>query len=290
MRYFHSITSLFQNPHWGRNLLLFTVCLLIPIIGPIVLIGYYFEMIDSFLGLLRAKSLDPSEVDEAGVMNVLPVDPQYADNTYPDFQFNRFGEYLYRGIWPFLVGFLFNLIVGVLSSAIFVGGMILVGVNYGGKPGMDATIIAIYGFCFLIYLFLLISVGILSLPIYVRAGITGEFAGAFSLKFYRGFMQRVGKEVVLANLFLAVVSPVITGVGLLMCYFGMFPAMALFQYAHHHLEYQLYQLYLERGGEPLVRKDERTDRLVGGKPSSEYILRPQDEIQSADRIRLEDQW
>ncbi len=286
MHYIHSLRFAFKSPRWAMNLLLVCVCSLIPIVGPIVLIGYFFEMIDSFLGLLKAKRLDGSD---EGALNALPVD-DYVAETYPNFQFDRFGEYLSRGIWPFLVGFIIHLIVFVLAIIFFIGGMILAGATVAGTPNADLKFAAMYVSFWLVYLSLMLIVGMVTLPIYLHAGLTGEFAAAFSLKFYRDFMQRVGKEVVLSQFFLALVSPPLYLVGALMCYFGMFPAMALLHYAQHHLEYQLYELYLQRGGEPLTRKSEGASPSVDEQRASEYILRPQDEIRASDGIRPEESW
>ncbi len=286
MHYFHAIRFAFKSPRWPMNLLLVCVCSLIPIVGPIVLIGYFFEMIDSFLGLVKAKRLDGSE---EGALNALPVDDYVAEN-YPDFQFDRFGEYLSRGIWPFLVGFIIHLIVTVLAIIFLIGGMILTGVTVAGTPNADLKFFAMYGSFCLVYFALLLIVGMVTLPIYLRAGLTGEFAAAFSWTFYRDFMQRVGKEVVLSQFFLALVGPPLYVVGLAMCYFGMLPAMALLQYAQHHLEYQLYELYLQRGGQPVTRKIEGALPSVVEQRASEYILSPQDEIRPSDGIRPEESW
>jgi hypothetical protein len=42
--------------------------------------------------------------------------------------------------------------------------------------------------------------------------------------------------------------------GLLLCCVGILPATALILVAQYHLFYQLYELYLQRGGEPIPLK------------------------------------
>src|SRR5438034_6215952 len=78
MDYMRMLSYVFENPNWFMNLLLGALCALIPIIGPIVLLGYRYETVIGLLAVGGAR--------------------------YPDFNFGRFGDYLMRGLWPFLVG------------------------------------------------------------------------------------------------------------------------------------------------------------------------------------------
>src|SRR4051812_3831195 len=91
MRFRASYTYLFGNPNKWMNLLLAAVCVLIPIVGIMVLIGWLIEV------------LVPRLAEEwpgwAGPAN------------YPDFDFNRFVPYLTRGLWPFVVAFVASLVV-----------------------------------------------------------------------------------------------------------------------------------------------------------------------------------
>src|SRR5262245_12120198 len=78
MRYMDSLRFVMVKPTWLSNVLMCVVCLLIPIVGPIVLMGYMYVVFDSI-------HRDPKKQD------------------YPEFKFESFTEYLTRGIWPFLV-------------------------------------------------------------------------------------------------------------------------------------------------------------------------------------------
>jgi hypothetical protein len=44
--------------------------------------------------------------------------------------------------------------------------------------------------------------------------------------------------------------------GLMVCFIGVFAAAGLIAFAQYHLMYQLYELYLERGGTPIPLKSE----------------------------------
>ena len=139
----------------------------------------------------------------------------------------------------------------------------------------------------------MLIVSILSVPLYLRAGLSGDFSTAFSMEFFRDFMKRVGKEVVLAELFLVATGTFVTIGGLLLCYIGVFPAVVLLTYASHHLEYQLYELYLERGGAPVPRKETqptRSERFAERDATSSHVMRPQSEERSTDVKRPDEGW
>jgi hypothetical protein len=75
------------------------------------------------------------------------------------------------------------------------------------------------------------------------------FGQAFT--FLQDFLKLVGKEVILAQLFLFGTAIVIIPIAYVMCILPVFPAAVLVQMAHFHLLYQLYGLYLQRGGTPV---------------------------------------
>ena len=70
----------------------------------------------------------------------------------------------------------------------------------------------------------------------------------------------------LSVLFFLVTSPFLGVAGLLLCCVGVYPAQAWILLAHYHVWFQLYDLFLQRGGEPIPTK---VDRL-----SSRAIWRP----------------
>jgi hypothetical protein len=153
--------------------------------------------------------------------------------------------------------------------------MVMVGVAAGGKSGVLPVIFFVVFAVF--YLVFAAALGVLTAPLYLRAGLSGDFGSAFSMDFYRDFLKRVGKEAVLAQLFLTVSSLLVFGVGALVCCVGIYPAVALAMFARHHLDYQLYELYLERDGVPIERKQTRADmppREVEEERSTD-IMRPE---------------
>jgi hypothetical protein len=265
-------------------------------IGPIVFIGYCFEIIDVLLRRRQSErvgaSLAPADPMGEWVMDAVPADEDYDAGLYPDFNFNRFADYLTRGIWPFLAQLIVNLVIGMIAAFFLIAGLMIAGFA-AGVANSAVMFLAVYALFLVIYAFLKTLAGILMMPLYLRAGLSCDFASAFSMEFFRDFLKRVGKEVVLAELFLMATGALLSIVGLLLCYVGIFPAIALMLYARHHLEYQLYALYLERGGVAVERKESQSaqpERGVEGKAPSLHVMRSQPEERSTDVMREDKDW
>jgi hypothetical protein len=293
MRYLQSYRFLFTSPNWLTNLLLASVCSLIPVIGPIVLIGYLFEVIDVLLRRRAVERLrETSRSTEAfgeRVMDALPADDDEEADAYPDFSFSRFGDYLVRGVWPFLARLIVGMMVGIPAVVLLIVGIVM-GSVASAAANSTPVLVAVYAAFWIVYLFLMLIVGVLTTPLYLRAGLSADLGSAFSWTFYRDFMKRAGKQVVLVELFLGFTAALLFVVGLLMCYVGIFPALALIQYAHHHLEYQLYELYLERGGEPVERKEKPLGHYAEDQSSSLPAKRPRTDDRSTDIRRSDEEW
>ena len=88
MNYAASVSDFFKSPKWMMNLLLGGVCVLIPIVGPMVVLGW---LITGFW----ARQDENFE-------------------TFPDFDFSHFGKYLERGLWPFLVAFVASMAMSIV--------------------------------------------------------------------------------------------------------------------------------------------------------------------------------
>jgi hypothetical protein len=224
MRYIDSYRFVFQSDNWQRNLLYASVCVLIPYVGLLVLWGYLFEVIE-----FKHRHGD--------------------DEPYADFDFNRFVDYLKRGLWPFLCG----LVVGLVASPVF---MVLYFVPMlifiSEPPALVAFVVAVV---------MVVGMGLLALvttlvtiPIYLRAGLQQEFVPAFSLDYLKQFVKLTWRELILSTLFLMATGVAIELLGLAACCIGLYPAIAVMMFAQLHIEYQLYELYLQRGGTEIPLK------------------------------------
>ncbi len=221
---------LFTNPNWMMNLMWCSLCFLvayvIPILPQLVVIGYLFEQLER----LHVRQ----------------------DGTYDDFDTNRFMDYLVRGLWPMLAAILLMLIVMVILVPLtllgFGGGMALMA-NQNEEAGFAVFLLTTFGL-----MVAAIPLQLVLLPIMLRAGLTQELGGAFSLAWIKDFLRRTWLEILVGTIVLTIANYVITLAGLLLFCIGVLPAMSLTMFAFMHFQWQVYEIYIDRGGTPLVLK------------------------------------
>lgn len=235
MRYWDAYRFAFAHPNKWTNLLMGGVCMLIPLVGPLVLIGYLCDV-------LAPRPID----DGTGRLHPPPRPPHLP---YPDFKFDRFMEYLERGLWPFVVSLVVALVMVPVAFLAMIP-MFLVAAP-GVSPGLEIALVVL---TVILFLAAMVASLVLTLPFMMRAALLQEFGPAFSWPWAKDFLARTWRETILSVLFLYATVIPLSVLGYLMCCVGMYPAMALFTFAQWHLDFQLYDLYLSRGGTPVPIK------------------------------------
>jgi Protein of unknown function (DUF4013) len=240
MNYSQSYRFLFTSPKWAQNLLICTLGQFVPILGPIIVNGYHFEIIEGMH--LRGESV------------------------YPDFDFNRFLSYLMRGLWVWLVQLIlftpFILIAVVLEAGALLAAFWLSSGDPSGGSYLGVVISVVLVAFLLLLLGALVILPLLLTPMSLRAGLAQEFGAAFSWEFIRDFIRRTWFETLVANLFLTVTGTLVVFLGMLVLFVGVYPASALVEFAQAHLYHQLYELYLKRGGMAIPLKRSLFDQIV----------------------------
>jgi hypothetical protein len=228
MNYNASVTDFFKNPKWGMNMLLGAVAILIPIIGPIVLGGWH---VTGFWA--RGDDEDPAK--------------------FPPFDFQYFGKYLERGLWPFLVNLAASLVLIPLMMCLMIPLFLFISIVGPGihqdKPAL--TVVALFVGLMILQFGLMLAYQFIITPLMVAATITQDFKSAFRMDFVVDFLSLVWKEQIASLVFmfgLALCGMILT---IITCYIGMFFAVPITIFSWHHLQKQIYQLYLARGGEPI---------------------------------------
>src|SRR5262249_61650211 len=74
------------------------------------------------------------------------------------------------------------------------------------------------------------------------------------IAFTKDFLRRMLKEQILSLLFLMGWGLLLAPLGYLACCVGIVVVAAFLSLAQHHLKYQMYELYLSRGGQPIPEK------------------------------------
>ena len=217
---------MFESPNWLLNILFCTLALLVPILGPIVLMGYQYYIGES---LLRNPS-----------------------SRYPDFDFNRLGDYIARGIWPFLVILAASFLMFPVIAIVYI---LFVVVAAAANEAGDGAFMIIP---FLFLIFGMTCYGIIftvvSQPMVLRSALTQDFLQGFNFRFVFAYLSKVWVELLIGMAIIVCLTPVIAVAGLLVVCVGYFAAITIGQMAYGYLNYQVYRLYLARGGEPIPLK------------------------------------
>ena len=231
IQYLRMYNYIFENPNWMTNVLLGGLCGLIPVVGPLVMLGYQFEIVIALL--------------------------QTGGTRYPDFDFNRFSDYLMRGLWPFLVqlvaGMVLMVPVMILAMVPF---FVLMGLASNANNDATMGLVVMFGF-FLWGLFMfLISVlpAVVLLPMQIRAGLEQDFGAAFNFGWVLDFIKKTWVDMLMALLFLAFTATLLVMLGYVACFVGVFFALPIVYLAQAHFQYEVYLLFLSRGGQAIPIK------------------------------------
>jgi Protein of unknown function (DUF4013) len=226
MNYNSSISDFFKSPKWGSNLMLGAVTILIPLVGPLALSGWHVSVFWA-----RGNRDDP-----AGI---------------PPYDFQNFGKYLERGVWPFLVGMVASLVFIPVMMCLVLPLFLFTGVmgSRHGHGSEEVVIVALIVGIACLQILLSLAYQILTMPLMVRATITQDFSSAFNLRFAKSFLSLTWKELLASMLFMLGVGLCLMILAVVTCYIGAIVAAPVVIFSWHHLQKQLYQFYLARGGE-----------------------------------------
>lgn len=233
------------------TLLLLSLCQFIPMVGFMVMIGYFARRF-------------------ARKRNGLSI---------PDFKFDDFGEYLQLGVWPtlayLLVSFAAIPLIFLAEIPMF-WGIIHVAATEP-QPQLPSEVLPfIFGLMALSYL-LMIIVSMLMIvtasPVVLRSGMKKDFSAGFDKVFFFGFIRKVGLSYMGWMVVLWMAAAVASMIGMLAMFVGAIFVGTLATYAGYHLLWQHYELYLQRGGEeikihPDVLGEKVTPPLPPALPSS----------------------
>ena len=233
MEYRRAYSHPFQQSNWIKTVLLLAVCILIPIVGVMVILGYRAEILDRWL-------------DDGD------------DRRQKVFDFGRFSEQLNRGISPFLYQLIIGLAFGMVLGIMYVG-LIILWIT-SKNQGLFLVGLAFFYLClFVIQIFVKMIVW----PFTLHGQITGKFEFGNAWRFAKDFYSRIGITN-LAGIALCcmVLDLLVMIVGMMLFCIGMYPALAVMLLADNHILWQLYRRYLEKGGVeiPQIGAEEITDQ------------------------------
>jgi hypothetical protein len=227
--YLDALRFIFSNRDWLKGVLLGGIAMLIPVLSQLIAFGYSYEIVE----LLHRRQT----------------------TSYPIFDFRHFAKYVTRGVWPFLIAFIVQTVLQPVMQFGIQGSVMGTMFAFEADETIGAIVAAIVIPTTLIgTLAIVIGLMLVLTPLLMRAGLSQDFAQAFKLAWIKDFIRRMWMETILVNLFMILTTLVFLPLGcVLFCFPGLMVAMALTT-AGAHLTWQLYELYLARGGEPIPLK------------------------------------
>jgi hypothetical protein len=229
IEYLQSFRYIFTEREWIKSLVFFSLFILIPILQTPLIFGYAFEVTEHLI--------------------------RRGPGVYPLFEVRGFGRYVTRGIWCYLVTNIVGFIIAPVIQVVTQGGMFGTMAAIQADQSMGLIIVCVVLPLLVIgFLIFVASLGIVLTPIYLRAGLSQDFVETFRFRWIGDFIRRMWLESLLVNLFATFSSLVVMLLGCVLLCYGIFLAGALMALVGAHLNYQIYELYLARGGEPIPLK------------------------------------
>jgi hypothetical protein len=222
-----AVRTAFSGDDWPQRLLIVTLGMLVPLVGPIAVNGYQTAIAQEI----------PSRRD-----------------VLPPLDLQRLTDYLLRGLKVFLVSMAVGLLLVPVAMVVLFGsslaaamvGALLQESSLAGVAALAVSLVGGLVFTAVIYLGMALAT-----PFWLQAGLNSDFGGVLDFDFVRDFLRRVGRQVIVSHLVLLLISLAAFVAGVLACVVGVFPAIALVMLVQAHVYGQLYALYLERGGRPI---------------------------------------
>lgn len=237
MNYIESITDFFKSPKWMMNMLLAGICCFIPIIGPMVVLGW---LVSGFWSR-----------------------PSAAPESFPEFDFNNFVKWLERGLWPMLAAMVTSFALYIIFMIPMFFFMFVLGAGASGDHQGSGVLGALAILIMLgMYFLLMLAMMFLMKPIMLKATLTQDFAKAFDFGFVKRFISLTWMEMIISSIFLAIASFGLVFCGMLAFCVGIVLVPSIVYFAMGHLDKQLYNLYLSRGGEPIPLSPKLTDSVA----------------------------
>jgi hypothetical protein len=233
IEYFRAYQQAVQSPNWFVNLLwgmlAFFSSGVIPLVGPMVWTGYLYECVE-VLAATRGRVL-------------------------PDFDVNRFGEYITRGVWPFFaqLAIWFALALAYFLLYVF---MVLIALATSAVGEEHIAIVLSLGG--MLYAFsvaaVIVTPMIVLAPLMLRLGLSQDLTIGLNFRWWGDFLRRMWLETVVTTLFVLLTGMILTTLGCALLFIGTYVTWAWVTLANAHLSWQLYDLYLTRGGQSVPLK------------------------------------
>ena len=233
LRPFQAITFAFRGEESLVSILTGVVYLMIPIVGPIALLGYQTEI---FRRLVRR---DPRPL--------------------PKLTFASFSSYLTRGVVPFVTQLLVTLPLafgGMVFLFAIVGATLVASTHGTGAGASQNAVFATMALPWAVMMVMWVGLGPVLQSLLTRAALTEDVGKSFDFRALLAYARTTYWPSALSLVAFGILAFGLHLLGAAMCFVGIWPAAFIVQIAATHLRWQTYELDLARGGEPVPMKPE----------------------------------
>ena len=222
----------FQGDSWMSNLFIAFVFQMIPILGQIALLGWHAEIMH------RLHRGDPQPV--------------------PKLDFSDMMHYFSKGVPAFLGGLVIGLPFGMLIGMVMgVGGVVVGAVAASMRVRGPEVIFAVYGLAGLVMLVMSPIMAIAGNAVTTRAEYTEDGGKALEFGKLWDYAGKTWMLSIVGWLGTSFFGSFVIFAGMLVCFIGIYPAVVAVTLARVHMRWQIYEVYLSRGGEPIPMKANR---------------------------------
>lgn len=228
------VKSPFTSPNWFMNLVWMFVCemLAMVVIGNLLSLGYAMVVAESRTG--------------------------GRDRNWPDFDINKFSDYLLRGLWPFLWNLIFSFVV--MFCVLIPGALtvILAGaLADGNDPSVPSIIVAVVGG--IVTFGIAITLSVVVLGSMLHSGLSNDFMKGADIAWLGSFVSKMFWQVIYAGIVVMIVSMGISFIGALLLCIGLIAVGPMMRLMVCDVFAQLHDIFVSRGGIPAVNLAARGD-------------------------------
>ena len=226
----------FQSPNWVMNLVWMFVCQIagIIVVGSLVLFGYQAEVAEARSGGRREN--------------------------WPDFNPDRFTEYLMRGLWPFLWSLIWTIPLMFLIGVPVIATFVLSNVLIQGGNDVSGLIVIVTGGLVSIAAYCFAMLAMVASMMHSMLG--NDFAKGADFVWIRSYVSKMGVTTIWTGIVYILVGNIMGWLGILCFCVGVLAVGPILNLMAADLVSQLHDIFVSRGGVSAFDADQTETDII----------------------------
>jgi hypothetical protein len=230
------ITAPFKSPNWMMNMVWMFGCWLLSsiFIGGIIANGY-------LAGVAESRSGGKSE-------------------NWPDFDVDRFTDYLMRGLWPFLWNMIWSMAIAMAVGIPILLTVFISNVLVENKQETSAIIVGITGGAISVALLCFCTLCMTASMIHSALG--NDFMKGADIGWITSYVSKMGFTTVIVGIVFGLISMVMGAVGMLLFCVGILAVYPFIFLMMGDLVSQLHDIFVSRGGASAFGRQNNSSDII----------------------------